>query len=311
MELNETAYELHLAAARAANRRKDKKAKPVIIRRGRNPKNKKAVTAIQERLSNLGFAVDTDGIFGPQTERAVKAFQRHAGIQKDGQVGPQTIRKLATGHKLKTPEADIGIDAIEKTVTPENVANQQGQHRREGKALGDATAIINGGGKKTGIKKAASKAKGTKAPAKGSHGGSLDAEGHEIASAKTGPIGSTTIQKPTKMTNEPGGSVKEQQAAQPKQSENNNPEFNALHPRDGGKFVAKGSSGEGVTNTQSALNEVDGAGLEKDGKFGDKTEAAVKAFQAKAGLTVDGIVGAKTSASLRRRLKIVQKSKQT
>ena len=48
---------------------------------------------------------------------------------------------------------------------------------------------------------------------------------------------------------------------------------------------------------QQALNQ-EGAGLEVDGKFGSKTEAAVKNFQQSNGLKADGICGPKTWAEL-------------
>ena len=35
-----------------------------------------------------------DGIFGPQTEMAVKSFQTFVGLQHDGIVGPKTWTKL-------------------------------------------------------------------------------------------------------------------------------------------------------------------------------------------------------------------------
>lgn len=53
-----------------------------------------------------------------------------------------------------------------------------------------------------------------------------------------------------------------------------------------------GSNGPDVTKLQQAL------GLTADGSFGPKTEAAVKAFQTKNGLTPDGIVGDGTWSKL-------------
>lgn len=49
---------------------------------------------------------------------------------------------------------------------------------------------------------------------------------------------------------------------------------------------------------QAMLNVVVGAALDIDGSFGPKTEAAVKEFQRKSGLSQDGVVGAKTWQSL-------------
>jgi len=56
------------------------------------------VTTLQNRLKELGFNPGAaDGIFGPRTEAAVKAFQRAAGITVDGIVGPRTWAALAAG----------------------------------------------------------------------------------------------------------------------------------------------------------------------------------------------------------------------
>lgn len=59
-----------------------------------------------------------------------------------------------------------------------------------------------------------------------------------------------------------------------------------------------GSSGMYVTNLQTVLNTYSAAGLTADGKFGPKTDAAVKTFQTAQGLTADGLVGTKTKEKL-------------
>lgn len=61
--------------------------------------------------------------------------------------------------------------------------------------------------------------------------------------------------------------------------------------------LRRGSTGANVRLLQNLLNAA-GAKLNVDGLFGKDTEAAVKAFQASNGLTVDGIVGPKTWAKL-------------
>ena len=51
---------------------------------------------LQERLLALGFTPDrVDGVFGVNTEKAVRHFQRGVGLAVDGQVGPETLRAFA------------------------------------------------------------------------------------------------------------------------------------------------------------------------------------------------------------------------
>ena len=67
----------------------------VLFRRMSAPMIGDDVTALQERLLELGYdAGRTDGIFGPRTERALLAFQRECGIAMDGTCGPATLRAL-------------------------------------------------------------------------------------------------------------------------------------------------------------------------------------------------------------------------
>ncbi|HEY6425538.1 MAG TPA: N-acetylmuramoyl-L-alanine amidase [Pseudonocardiaceae bacterium] len=53
------------------------------------------VCTLQERVLELGYdAGRADGIFGPQTETALRNFQRDYGLQVDGVCGPGTLRAL-------------------------------------------------------------------------------------------------------------------------------------------------------------------------------------------------------------------------
>jgi len=53
------------------------------------------VLSLQELLGKLGYKVAVDGIFGPETERAVQEIQKSAGLDPDGIVGPLTREVLA------------------------------------------------------------------------------------------------------------------------------------------------------------------------------------------------------------------------
>ena len=62
--------------------------------------------------------------------------------------------------------------------------------------------------------------------------------------------------------------------------------------------LKRGSSGERVKQLQTRLKRWGYYSGAIDGIFGSGTEAAVKAFQRKNGLTADGIVGSRTAAAL-------------
>ena len=52
------------------------------------------IEGVQQALNAVGYRVDVDGVDGPETEQAVRAFQGHAGLGADGVVGPATLAAL-------------------------------------------------------------------------------------------------------------------------------------------------------------------------------------------------------------------------
>lgn len=74
------------------------------------------------------------------------------------------------------------------------------------------------------------------------------------------------------------------------------------------KTIQYGSSGEDVKKLQKELNK-QGYKLDVDGQFGSKTQSAVKDYQKKNNLSVDGIVGKNTWGSLTANTKTNKTSK--
>jgi peptidoglycan hydrolase-like protein with peptidoglycan-binding domain len=61
---------------------------------GTSPELRDAVKELQQLLDADGFGLDVDGLFGRNTEAAVKRFQREQGLDDDGVVGPLTWAAL-------------------------------------------------------------------------------------------------------------------------------------------------------------------------------------------------------------------------
>ncbi len=133
------------------------------------------VKAMQELLLQLGYALPkygTDSDFGAETEKAVKAFQKDAGLEEDGKYGDKTHAALmdavadddegkadmpgestpSTGEGSATPEGDTGAEkpdapdapAEDKTQKGEEEASTQGELP---KPVGTTVVIVSNGGK--------------------------------------------------------------------------------------------------------------------------------------------------------------------
>ena len=62
-----------------------------------------AVSALQEKLNANGYRLEVDGVFGNETKKAVKDYQKKKGLQVDGIAGTETWGSL-----LKSPAASDG-----------------------------------------------------------------------------------------------------------------------------------------------------------------------------------------------------------
>ncbi len=93
------------------------------------------VVDLQRRLSALGFdAGRVDGMFGLDTDRALRAFQRNAGLAVDGICGTKTVLSL---HRLRSkgPESDPAAvrESVRWSTAP---ATPDGSARRAGRTGG-------------------------------------------------------------------------------------------------------------------------------------------------------------------------------
>ena len=73
------------------------------------------VRPLQQLLRARNHPVAVDGIFGPRTESAVRAFQQDRGLAADGIVGPQTWSRLVVQvRRGSTGDAVRGVQEVIK-----------------------------------------------------------------------------------------------------------------------------------------------------------------------------------------------------
>jgi len=80
------------------------------------------VRELQIRLARIGFDAGlADGVLGPDTERALLAFQSEVGLATDGIVGPETLEQLRRLHR-------------DHHAAPVTMARERSQLRRRGRS---------------------------------------------------------------------------------------------------------------------------------------------------------------------------------
>lgn len=80
----------------------------------RRPSDRFPVRPLQQLLRARGQTVAVDGIFGPRTEAAVKAFQQSRGLVVDGIVGPRTWEKLVV--QVKRGSTGDAVRAVQEVM---------------------------------------------------------------------------------------------------------------------------------------------------------------------------------------------------
>ena len=77
------------------------------------------VTEIQEKLSQWGYySGEIDGIYGSQTEAAVRQFQAKNGLTVDGIAGPATLEAMGISQSSATSQS-VDIDLLARLISAE------------------------------------------------------------------------------------------------------------------------------------------------------------------------------------------------
>lgn len=93
---------------------------------------------IQQELKDVGcYTGADDGIIGPETDAAIKAFQTASGLEVDGELGPETEAAL-------TKAVDAGETVCDGATTTTTAANTTTTTPNGGEAPCTATAITAG-----------------------------------------------------------------------------------------------------------------------------------------------------------------------
>ena len=238
------------------------------------------VTALQKRLQELGYLKNVTGTYDTNTISAVRSFQKKNGILSNGTADLTTQNAIyadsavpasatATPKPTKTPKPTEAIVVPTASLRSGDKGTDVKTVQKRLKELGYYKSTIDGKFGKTTVSalKAFQEAHG------------LEADGVAGKATYAVLFGESALKKGATPT--------------PKA-----PDMSTA--KDGSSWVTlrKNDKGENVAELQEALIKLGYLNGKADGNYGDKTVAAVKAFQKANGLTVDGSAGAETQSVL-------------
>ena len=208
----------------------------------------------------LGIAVD--GVYGPQTEAAVRSFQAAHGLTVDGIVGPETSAAMRSGTRAVAASVGVRSDAVDVSSEGEGSGNAVSRLQY---ALHLSTDGDFGPDTEAAVRRLQAR-----------HGLPVDGVVGPATWSALGVSGEETLTPPSS-------------AISPQDHHSSS---TATVADTEGQQRGEASSGNEVSRLQAALH------VEPDGDSGPETEAAVRRLQARHGLTVDGVVGPSTWAVL-------------
>ena len=243
------------------------------------------VTALQERLKELGYYKETPtGTYDTNTIGAVRSFQKKNGLKSDGTAGAETQKAIYSENAISadatpTPKVTEAPTPTPTVAVPEESlkSGAKGQDvktlQKRLKELGYFKSAVDGkfGRDTVNALKAFQEAHG------------LEADGVAGKATYEALFSENALKKGTTPTPVPT------EAPDPEAEETASEAWPKL---------TKDSAGDAVAQLQEALIELGYLSGKADGTYGDKTAAAVKAFQKANGLTADGTAGEETQKVL-------------
>ncbi len=228
-----------------------------------------AVRDLQTKLKKLGFYNATvDGTFGETTEKAVKAFQKKYGLTTDGVAGTATLKKLDSLYSDATKKSDSSSSSSTSTDDGKMRIGSTGSSVKQVQTLLKQLGFYSGsidGNFGSGTYKA------------------VVAFQRKYGLTVDGIVGSATLKKLQNASSSSSNSA------------------NSTTEND--DRLENGAIGTKVKTLQTDLKKLGFYTSSVDGSFGTATENAVRAFQKKYGLTVDGVAGTATLAKIEAALK--------
>ncbi|MBQ3484962.1 MAG: peptidoglycan-binding protein [Clostridia bacterium] len=227
------------------------------------------VKNVQKRLKELGYLTGSaDGAFGKKTEEAVKAFQKRNGLTADGVVGEKTMNVLMSSAAKKAESASSGSAPSTPAPEKEDTTLREGSRGTEVKKLQQRLKDL----------------RYYKGSVDGVYGSgtikAVKAFQQKNGLTVDGVAGSSTQ---SKVYSSSAKKADEEAAKEEDKEETQDDET-----------LRQGSKGQAVKTLQEKLKRLGYYKGSVDGVYGSGTIAAVKAFQTRNKLTVDGVAGTST-----------------
>jgi peptidoglycan hydrolase-like protein with peptidoglycan-binding domain len=273
--------------------------------------------------------IHVDGVFGPETEGAVRTFQSSKGLSVDGVVGPQTVAALrgnATVKAFASVDSEVPGEATSTSQGSTVPAVLTSEPEASSRSTAQTPSATESSSASAGAAAVTSSASGV---AEEEASTSKHSPEHSIGAAVARLQSALKLSADGEFGPETEAAVRRLQARHGLTvdgvvgpatwsmidvhgEETLTPPPSALpqtpHPTATARIaVSNEGAGSGEAPAKTSANPVSGnpisrlqhaLGMTPDGEFGPGTESAVRRLQARHGLNVDGVVGAETWALL-------------